>query len=372
MQKSNVKQKSREQKNLFHASRGLKAMLPHGGLPEIISPYMVDLISKNGGVDGPLGKQFVAQPAKEKRLAKTNNLDPLSEDEHEVAPGLIYKYEGKLKKGKVITYGRVLWTVTRFCATYCRFCTRGREIGIPAGSCGKTKGTIANNAFLTGEQINEVFKFIKEHKEINEIILSGGDPLVAPKDYLIKIITGLSKLQEQGYLDVVRIGSRLPIVNPTAIQEWHYELLGKIKNLNLMVHINHPSELTQQSVDVLYNFRKKSLATVFSQTVLLKGVNDNVETLYQLFIKMVKEGIRPYYMYQNDPVYWANHFTVPFKRAVAIWEKLRPRLSGIAATARFVIDTPHGYGKIPVPEGSAWKVNYNSFIDFKKKKHIIK
>ncbi len=370
-----MQKNSREQKFLFPKqkliSRGMKVMLPHGGLPEIISPYMADLISKNGGIDGPLGKQFVAQPEKEKRFSKTNNLDPLSEDEHEVAPGLIYKYEGKLKKGKVVTYGRVLWTVTRFCATYCRFCTRGREIGIPAGSCGKTKGTIANNAFLTDKQINEVFKFIKDHKEINEIILSGGDPLIAPKDYLIKIITSLAKLQEQGYIDVVRLGTRLPIVNPMAIQEWHYELLAKIRNLNLMVHINNPAEITEQSSDVLYNFRKKSLATIYSQTVLLKGVNDNVETLYQLFIKMVKEGIRPYYMYQNDPVYWAQHFTVPFKKALAIWSKLRSRLSGIAATARFVIDTPHGYGKIPIPEGNAWKVNYDSFIDFKKKKHTI-
>ena len=108
-----------------------------------------------------------------------------------------------------------------------------------------------------------------------------------------------------------------------------------------------------------------------SQSVLLKGVNDDVQTLRNLFVKMAKEGIRPYYIYQNDPVYWAEHFTVPFKKAIKIWGKLRPRLSGVAATARFVIDTPFGFGKIPVPEGDAWEIDLSSFRDFKGKKHPV-
>ena len=138
-----------------------------------------------------------------------------------------------------------------------------------------------------------------------------------------------------------------------------------------MVHINHPAELTKQAIEVLNNFRKISGAVVMSQTVLLKGVNDNVQTLNNLFVKMAEEGIRPYYIYQNDPVYWAKHFTVPVKRAIKLWGRLRPRLSGIAATARFVIDTPYGFGKIPIPEGNAWKVDYKNFWDFRKKKQIL-
>lgn len=352
--------------------RGMKTMLPHGGLPEVFSSYLSNLITQTGGVQGPIGRQFVASPAKEKKYADKKHLDPLVEDEHEVAPGLVYKYEGKIDAdGKIINFGRVLWTVTRFCGSYCRFCTRGREVGIPPNVKGYNLSTISRSPFLTDKEIEQVFAFLKEHQEINEVILSGGDPLTAPQGYLTKIIEGLVTLQKSGDLDIIRVGSRLPVHNPASVREWHYELLSRIKNPYLMVHINHPAELTPQTLEVLNNFRSKSGALVHGQSVLLKGVNDDVQTLHNLFVKMAKEGIRPYYLYQNDPVYWARHFTVPFKKAVEIWGKLRPRLSGIAATARFAIDTPYGFGKIPLPEGNAWKTDLTSYRDFKGEKHLV-
>lgn len=352
--------------------RGTKVMLPHGGLPEVVSPYMLELIKKTGGENGPLGKQFIAQPEKEKRFCQKMSLDPLSEDKYEVAPGLVYKYRGKVDKtGKVIYYGRALWVITRFCTSYCRFCTRGREVGIPPNVKKQTGVAIVQRPFLSDKEINQVFNYLKKRKELNEIILSGGDPLTCTQDYLTRIINGLTRLQKEGGLDIIRIGTRAPITNPLLVKEWHYKLLAKIKNPYLMVHINHPLELTPEALEVLANFRRKSLALILSQTVLLKGINDSVETLEELFLKMTKEGIRPYYLYQNDPVYWAKHFTVPIKRAIKIGQKLRPRLSGLAATARFVIDTPFGFGKIPVPEGNAWEVDYSHFYDFKKKKHRL-
>ncbi len=348
--------------------QGTKVMLPHGGLPEMISLYMIKLIEKTGGKNGPLGKQFMAQPQLEKKYFQIKSEDPLIEDHNEVAPGVVYKYHGKLdKNGKIVYFGRVLWTITRFCATYCRFCTRGREVGIPSFVKAHTKAAIAQKPYLDDEEIAKVIGFLKKHKEINEVILSGGDPLTAPRPYLTKIITSLSKLQRDGDLDIVRLGTRLPVHNPLSVQPWHYELLAQIRNPYLMVHINHPFELTKETLDVLYNFRKIALATVCSQTVLLKGVNDSVEILHELFVKLASNGIRPYYVYQNDPVYWAAHFTVPIKRAIKMWEKLRPRLSGVAATARFVIDVPFGYGKIPIPEGGAWEVNYKHYRDFRGK-----
>ena len=351
--------------------RGLKVMLPHGGLPEAVSPYMVRLINKTGGVDGPLGKQFIAQPEKEKCFTEAG-FDPLIEDHHEVAPGLVYKYRGKLDQdGNVIHHGRALWTITRLCATYCRFCTRGREVGIPPHVKARTRATIANKFFLSDEEIRQVFNFLEEHKEINEIILSGGDPLTAPQAYLTKIIDGLASLQQRGVLDIVRIGTRLPIHNPLAVENWHYELLARLKNPYLMLHTNHTLELTEETKQVVNNFRRISLATVLSQTVLLKGVNDSEQTLYELFVNLTREGIRPYYVFQNDPVYWAKHFTVPIKDAIKIWGNLRARLSGVAATARFVIDVPYGYGKIPIPEGNAWNVDYDQFFDFKGTKHKL-
>jgi len=347
-------------------------MLPNGSLPEMVSLYMLKLIGKTGGRNGPLGKQFLSQPELEKKFYKIKSADPLNEDYNEVAPGVVYKYRGKLdKKGNVEYFGRVLWTVTRFCAAYCRFCTRGREVGIPTYIKSHSKAAIAQSPYLSEKEIEKALNFIKTHKEINEVIISGGDPLVSPKAYLTRIIGELSDLQKKGRLDIVRLGTRLPVHNPPSVQPWHYELLAKLKNPYLMVHINHPYELTEEALTVLQNFRKIALATVCSQSVLLKGINDSVETLYQLFITLAKNGIRPYYIYQNDPVYWAQHFTVPIKRAINIWRKLRPRLSGIAATCRFVIDVPFGHGKIPIPEGGAWDVNYSHYVDFKGKKHSL-
>ncbi len=347
--------------------------LKHGGLPEIISPYLLKLIKKTGGIKGPIGLQFVSQPSLENKYYSEKELDPLIEDKYEVAPGLVYKYRGKIAKdGKILYYGRVLWTVTRFCASYCRFCTRGREVGLVNSNNNLAKkANIGDQYFLSDKQIKQVINFLKTKKEINELIISGGDPLTCPKDYLKKIIINSAKLQQSKDLKIIRLGTRLPISNPLIIKPWHYQLLKKIKNLYLMVHINHPSELTKVALKVINNFRKISGATVMSQTVLLKGVNDNSQILYDLFVKMTEEGIRPYYLYQNDPVYWAKHFTVPIKKAISIWGKLRPKLSGIAATARFVMDTPYGFGKIPLPEGNAWKVDYKGFRDFKGKKQSL-
>ena len=343
--------------------RGLKVMLPHGGLPEAISPHLLDLIKKTGGPKGPIGLQFIAQPEKEKRFSQLKNgLDPLNEDLHEIAPGVIYKYHGKInKKGQVTQYGRILWTITRLCASYCRFCTRGRRIGLTA--------SIAHKFFLSDEEIEQVFALLKSHPEINEVILSGGDPLTTPEPYLTKIISGLVKLQKQGHVDLIRIGTRLPVHNPSAVQNWHYRLLSEIKNPYIMLHVNHPAELTDKTKEVLYNFRKISLATILSQTVFLKGVNDSEDVLHELFLALTKEGVRPYYLLNNDPVYWARHFTVPIKRAAKIWGNLRPRLSGIADTAKFIIDVADGYGKVAVPEGNSWDVDLSHYRDFKGKKH---
>ena len=353
--------------------RGQAVSLTGGSLPEIISPYMQKLIALTGGIDGPLGRQFIARPDKESRFYKKGVFDPLIEEKYEVAPGLIYKYKGKVdSRGEVVYYGRALWTIARFCATYCRFCTRGREVGLSPTAGRHRKGsTIARRPFLSDAQIDKALAFLSKRAELNEVILSGGDPLVTDCDYLTKIINGLVRLQKESKITVVRIGTRLPVTNPLIVADWHYRLLAKIKNPYLMVHINHPAELTRQTVAVLDRFRKQSGVTVMSQSVLLKGVNDSVETLYRLFVKMTEEGIRPYYLYQNDPVYWAAHFTVPIKRAIKIWQQLRPRLSGIAATARFVVDTPFGHGKIPLPEGDAWQVDYRHFSDFKHQKHLL-
>ena len=343
--------------------------IQNDALPELISPYLRDLIAKTGGAKGPIGKQFVAQISECAWNAQTQETDPLDEDEHEVAPGLIYKYEGTIDaKGNVVTYGRALWTITRFCSSYCRFCTRGREVGLPFQKNKSTGPTLLQKPFLTDDDIKKVLSFLATHKEINEIILSGGDPLACPKEYLTSIVEKLIQLQKEKKLDIIRIGTRVPIVNPQMITDWHYDLIKKIRNPYLMVHINHPDELTEKSIAVLDRFRKESHASIMSQSVLLKGVNDDPQTLKTLFVTLAINAITPYYIFQCDPVWWGKDFIVPPKKAIALWQKVRPELSGIAATARFVIDAPHGFGKIPVPEGDAWDVDYTLFKDFKRKK----
>jgi lysine 2,3-aminomutase len=349
--------------------RGQKVSLPHGGLPEIFSTYLQKLIEETGGPEGPIGLQFVARPEKEKEFFNDAGMDPLNEDHHEEAPGLVYKYRGKLKKdGTIQYYGRALWTVTRFCASYCRFCTRGREVGYMNSVQLNSNAALAQKAYLSDEDLDKVESYLDAHPEINEIILSGGDPLTTPQTYLSKILDRLARRQREGKLAIVRIGSRFPIHNPSGFKDWHYQEISKLRFPYLMIHINHPAELTPLALSVLHRLRQESGATLMSQTVLLAGVNDSVETLYQLFTKLAGEGIRPYYVFQNDDVCWAKHFTVPMKKAIDMWGKLRPMLSGVAATARFVIDVPKGYGKVALPEGDAWEVQYESgYKDFKKK-----
>ncbi len=338
--------------------RGTRVMLPHGGLPEVYPPYLADLIARTGGPDGPIGRQFISQPEKERKHVGDGMSDPFFEDQHEVAPGLIYKFEG-----------RALWTITRYCAAYCRFCMRGREVGMSAGIERKSNAALAHTPHLLMDQIDETLSFIEKQPGLNEIILSGGDPLTVNPKTLHYILGKLGTLQQTGKLQIVRIGTRVPVHNPFILRQDHYEAIKQLRNPRMMVHINHPLELTPQTLNVLEKFRRECGGIVMSQTVLLRGVNDSVEVLYELFTKLTAEGVVPYYVFQNDAVYWAKHFTVPLPKAIKLWQKLRPMLSGVAATARFTIDVAKGYGKIPLPEGDAWEVDYSKgFKDFHGKR----
>lgn len=344
-------------------ARGTAVMLEHGGLPEVLPPYLLALIEATGGPDGPVGRQFVAQPSLENEGYQGEVSDPLMEDEHEVAPGLVYKYEGR-EDEHGFYFGRALFTITRNCAAYCRYCTRGREVGIPANREGPLSGTLSHTPHLSREQIDASLEFIRTHPEINEVILSGGDPLTVKPEVLSYVLGRLGEMQREGQLSIVRIGTRVPIHNPGAIKDGHIEAIKQLKNPRLMIHVNHVWELTPQALAVLQRFRTEASAVVMSQSVLLRGVNDSVPVLYDLFTKWAEEGFVPYYVFQNDPVYWGKHFTVPIEDAIELWGKLRPRLSGVAATARLVIDVPGGYGKVPLPEGEAWNVDTNSYRDY--------
>ncbi|NTU46292.1 radical SAM protein [Candidatus Roizmanbacteria bacterium] len=317
-----------------------------GSLPELISPYLRKLIDKTGGVNGPIGLQFHLLSPADVCIEKN---DPLAEEENEVAPGVVYKYQGKLRTdGSVLFYGRALWLISRYCASYCRFCTRGRVVGLPADKSQERGETLAQKPYLDEMDIQKALSYFKNHQEINEVILSGGDPFVTSRKYLEQILESLITLQKQRDLTIIRIHTRVPITNPFFLQDWHYALLARIPHLYLVLHINHPAELTEE-VQAIIKKLKNTGATLLSQSVLLKGVNDSPDTLHDLFVQVVTNGIHPYYLHYTDPVPWAKRFTVPLPRAIKLWQTVRPRLSGIAATARFVIDTPH-HGKIPIAD----------------------
>lgn len=355
--------------------RGNEMMLPHGGLPERHSPYLTKLIMETGGPFGPIGLQYRAQPELERLHFIDGSRDPLMEDMHEIseAPGLVYKYKAQFdEQGKIIHNGRALWTITRFCAAYCRFCTRGREVGIPADMESARTSALSHIPILSDEQIEKTLDYIQNEPGLNEIILSGGDPLTIVPEKLHYVLSRLRKIYDAGKLDIIRIGTRLPMQNPIAgIKDKHYEAIAQLRNPYMMVHINHPAELTPESLGVLERFRKQCGALVLSQTVLLKGVNDNAKTLSTLFNILAREGVESYYVFLVDPVYWAEHYIVPFDKVLKIMKDLRPNISGLAARARFVIDAPDGYGKIPIPEGDAWNVDYSAFKDFKGRRFAI-
>lgn len=318
------------------------------GLPNIVSPHLQKLVEKTGGASGPVGLQFVSQPELEDQYLGAVTNDPLEEEEHSPVLGLVYKYQGTSTK-----HGRGLFTLTYKCASYCRFCTRGRVVGT-------TKPT------LTVEQVDDVINYIKSRPEIDEIILSGGDPLTAPPPVLRHALRSLSETPQ---LKVIRIGTRLPVHNPLAITDQTIEAIKFLKDPYILIHINHPEELTPETKAVIERFRRECYATVLSQSVFLKGVNDDYDTLYKLFTELSYLRVRPYYIYRNDPVPWAKHLTIPFEREVEIVTKLKATLSGLASTFRYVVDVPEGYGKVEVPL-DFWKWDKTAdFKDFKGLTH---
>ena len=286
-------------------------------------------------------RQFYVSPQEEKD--KENSLDPLLEEEYTKTRGLVHKYEN-----------RVLILLTLNCAAYCRFCTRRRSVSEVI------KGQIDN------KDLDNMVLYIKKHPEIKEVIFSGGDPLTVPsllKQALIKIAT-LPQIK------IIRIGSRLPVSDPEKIDKTLLQILQLVKKqpLYLMLHFEHPDEITKETVKVVEKLRKLGIL-LFSQTVFLKGVNDSYDILYQLFSRLIEIGVKPYYLYRCDPVKGAEHFIVPFEKEVKIATRLRKNLSGLA-NPLYVIDTPNGTGKVP-GQLHFWK-NGNSYTDFEDKEITIK
>lgn len=299
-----------------------------------ITPYLLGL-SKNSIA---IKKQFIPSEEESKNSERVFS-DPLCEDVFTKTKGLVHKYSS-----------RVLIELTLECAAYCRFCTRKRKVGeIKKGQ-------------LTKNDIEAMIKYVKSQPKINEIIFSGGDPFMAP-DLLVYSLNEFSKLAQ---IKILRIHTRVPVSDPESVNNKIIAAIAKIKNqpVYLSLHFEHPDEITVSTVHVVNKLRTAG-AILLSQSVFLRGINDDYEVLKKLFNQLVELGVRPYYLYRCDPVVGSEHFIVPFDKEIEIMTKLRKNLSGIACPT-YIIDTPNGSGKIPVPL-NFWQFDKNKFLDYNDK-----
>jgi lysine 2,3-aminomutase len=255
----------------------------------------------------------------EYKLSPNDMIDPLGEDSHMPVPGLVHRYPD-----------RVLLLVVEVCSMYCRFCTRSRVVGTSAG-------------FSKPANIDQAIEYIRAHRKVRDVLISGGDPLTLSDERLDEI---LGKLKAIPHVEFVRIGTRNPVTLPYRVTESLCEVLKKHKPVWMSLHFNHPKEITPP-VRKACGMLADSGVPLGSQTVLMKGLNDRAAIMKKLFHELLKIRVRPYYIYQCDPVKGTAHFRTTVSTGVQIIEKLRGHTTGYAVPT-FVVDGPGGGGKIPL------------------------
>jgi lysine 2,3-aminomutase len=290
--------------------------------PAMINPYYLSLIKEK---DDPIYKQSI--PSMQELRDFCGEEDPLHEEpEHQVrknVPGLVtHRYPD-----------RVLFRVSNKCAMYCRFCTRKRKVGDLSKQ-------------PTWAEIQKAIAYIKNHEEIRDVLFSGGDPLMLDDILLDKIIGSVYNILKYRKNSMIRIGTRIPCVLPQRITPELCDVLKKYQPIYINTHFNHPSEITEQSRKACGMLADAGIP-LGCQTVLLKGVNDNPETMKELMQGLVNMRVKPYYIYQADPVKGTNHFRTRVEKGLEIYESIRGHTSGLCVPS-FVIDAPGGGGKIPI------------------------
>jgi lysine 2,3-aminomutase len=290
-------------------------------LPVGITPYYASLMDPRDPSDPirrtmiPTTSEFVQSPGE--------SPDPLSEDHDMVVDGLVHRYPD-----------RVLFLVTNFCATYCRYCTRARLVG-------KT-----GEYHFNFKQYEAALEYLRKHTEVRDVLLSGGDPLTMADDRLDWLLTRLRAIP---HIEFVRIGTKVPAVLPQRVTPELCSMLRKHHPLWMSIHFMHPVEVTPEVRQACARLADAGVP-LGSQTVLTRDVNDDVETMKSLMHKLLMARVRPYYIYQCDPISGSRHFRTPVETGLKIIEGLRGHTTGYAVP-QFVIDAPGGGGKIPlVPE----------------------
>lgn len=286
--------------------------------PMAVTPYYLSLVDKRDPENDPVFRQCFPDQ-RELLLSECDMSDPLHEDQDSPVEGITHRYPD-----------RVLFHISNVCAMYCRHCTRKRKVGDVDSIPGR-------------QDIIKGINYIKKHPEVRDVLLSGGDPLMLQDDYLEWI---LDKLSAISHVEIIRIGSRMPVVLPYRITEKLANLLGKYDNIWLNTHFNHPREITSESKKALRLLTKAGIP-LGNQSVLLRDINDCPRIMKRLVHKLTAQKVRPYYLYQCDLSEGLEHFRTNIGKGMEIMESLRGHTSGFAIPT-YVIDAPGGGGKIPV------------------------
>jgi lysine 2,3-aminomutase len=288
-----------------------------GRLALAVTPYFasqMDPINPNC----PIRRQAIPR-IEECHLSKNDMVDPCGEDKDSPVPGLVHRYPD-----------RVLLLVTDQCAVYCRYCTRRRLVG-------------SNERSITQGNFEEVLKYLKSHRKVRDVLLSGGDPLLLENERLEEI---LSRLRALPHIELLRIGTRAPVTLPQRITGGLVRMLKRYHPLMISIHFTHPKEITD-AVKRACNELADGGIPLGSQTVLLKGINDKPYIMKKLVQELLKIRVRPYYIYQCDLAMGTEHFRTSLATGIQIIEKLRGHTTGYAVPT-YVVDAPGGGGKIPV------------------------
>ena len=295
-------------------------------LPVGVTPYYLSLIPP----DDPLHplRRAVIPTVHEFITGPGEGDDPLGEEAQSPVPGLVHRYPD-----------RVLFLVHDFCSTYCRYCTRSRVVGHGAVRPERSR-------------FERILAYIRSKPSIRDVILSGGDPMLLSDE---RIEWLLNQLRLIPHVEVIRIGTKIPAVLPQRVTKRLVNIIKRYHPVWMSLHFMHPSECTSESQKACAMLADSGIP-LGSQTVLLKGINDNVETMKQLVQNLMKMRVRPYYLYQCDPISGSAHFRTPVEKGLEIIRGLRGFTSGYAVP-NYVIDAPGGGGKIPLmPEAVVGRI----------------
>jgi len=282
-----------------------------------ITPYFVSLIDPQD-INDPIRMQVI--PRADEITPFTGMMeDSLAEDRHSPVPGLVHRYPD-----------RVLMLVTTQCASYCRYCTRSRIVGDPS-------------ATFSRSDFEAQIDYLKRTPQVRDVLLSGGDPLTLAPRLLEEL---LGRLREIPHIEILRIGTRVPVFMPMRVTDELCMVLEKYHPLWMNIHVNHPNEITAELAAACDKLSRAGIP-LGNQSVLLAGINDCVHIQRKLVQDLVRIRVRPYYLYQCDLVEGAGHFRTPVGKGIEIIEGLRGHVSGYAVPT-FVVDAPGGGGKIPV------------------------